>query len=478
MQTLLAWLLTAFIFISAYPWAIWLTRSSEDDWLPILLALAFGAGGLALVMFAQSMLGIHFTPAGITLTYLTLNVPGWLLWWQDGRPLRLPALPKTRITWLALILLLLISGAVLFNAVYWPFSREDVLAIYHFYGQQMAQSGTIVLLPGAGTLYEAYPILIPLNYTYAYLVSGWTNEYLAGLTPALLSLGCLPAVFILAKSLHSTAAGWLAALLLALTPAFGTWASSGYVDLPMAFFYTMAAIFSWRLWKRNQPYDALLAGLLIGLATFTKNAALIGVPLLAVWLLWGILRGRIHWRNSALALFTCALVGAPWYVRNIVQADLIIPDTAWTDQAQHTFDTLLVFITRPGTYSVTGLLIVMSILAAIVTLIRTRLQSTAALLLLWWTLPFFAAWWLFVSYDPRFLLLFLPLLCVLAAIWTITGWQQVPLSWRRWLLIPVMIGLLVLTFQAMWDAVEYKDNLLHNPLMGDDEKHEVIFSEP
>ncbi|MBZ0297655.1 MAG: glycosyltransferase family 39 protein [Anaerolineae bacterium] len=477
MQTLLAWLLTAIIFISAYPWAVWLVDDAEDGWLPLLPALALSTGGLALVMFTQSLLGIPFLVGSITLVYLALAIPGWLLWWRSGRTIILPQLPQTRLAWLALILLLLVSGAILLNALYWPFSRDDALAIYHFYGQQMAQSGTLAPLPGLDKLYEAYPILIPLNYTYAYLASGWINEYLARLTPALLSLGCLPAAFVLAKQLHSATAGWMAALLLALTPAFGTWASSGYVDLPMAFFYTLAAIFSWRLWQRDHWQDALLAGLIMGLAAFTKNAALIGIPLLALWLLWGVARNHIRWRNLGLSLLACGLIAAPWYIRNLLQAGLLIPNTAWTDQAQHTLDTLLVFITRPGTYSITGLLIVASVLAAAGMLIRTRFQVASYLLLLLWTLPFFAAWWLFVSYDPRFLLLFLPPLCALAGIWAVIGWQELPAGWRRWLLIPVLLVALLLTAQAVWESVEYKDNILRNPLMDDAAKHEVISRE-
>src|SRR5690606_19643585 len=175
------------------------------------------------------------------------------------------------------------------------------------YGRLMAQSGAITPLPGEQTLYEAYPILIALNYAFTYLASGWINEYLARLIPALLSLGCIPAVYTLGNLLHSRTAGWISALLIALMPAFSTWASTGYVDLPMAFFYTLAAIFAWRFWQHGDLIDALLAGALIGLAAFTKNAALIGVVLFAAWLAWCWLNKRISLSTLFFALVPTVL---------------------------------------------------------------------------------------------------------------------------------------------------------------------------
>ena len=483
MQTLFAWLLTGFHYTTAYPWAAWLvTRSPRQDsaWLPPLVSLAVSAGGLSLVMFWQSMLGIPFSTAGITLTYAALMLPGAVLWWKSTRTLP-PTPPRTqggeRWNLLALFLLLLISAAILFNAVYWPFSRADAVGIYHRYGQQMAETRAIVPLPGAGTLYEAYPILMPLQYTYAYLASGWINEYLARLTPALLSLGCLPAVYALGRMLHSAAAGWLGALLLALTPAFGTWASSGYVDLPMAFFYTLAAAFAWRMWAGGHWGDALLAGGMVGLAAWTKNAGLIGVGLLVLWLLWALAQRRIGWGQVALTLSACAFIAAPWYARNLLQANLLLPDTAWTDDAQHTLDTLLIFITRPNIYGVTGLLVLASVALSVGYAGRRWREAAADLLLLLWTVPFFGAWWLFANYDPRFVLLFWPLLCVLAAKWTLALWQRVPQTARRRLAVPLVLVALGLALLAVWESVEYKDNILRDPLMDDATKHEVVFSE-
>src|SRR5690606_16706000 len=111
-------------------------------------------------------------------------------------------------------------------------------------------------------------------------------------------------------------------------------------------------------------------------------------------------------------------VAAPWYIRNLIGAGFIIPATAWTDQAQRTLATLFAFITRPENFSIPGWLIVVSVVLSTIHVIRRKLDAPGHLLILLWVLPFFAAWWLLVSYDPRFLLLFLPPLCALAGVWS------------------------------------------------------------
>lgn len=462
----MVWLLTILLLVSAYGWAGRLLPSREDDRLVPLLTLALSVGGLALMMFWQGLGGLRYSAMGVGIPYLALMIVGcWGAMWRGRWPL-----PRSWPQRAALIVLLLVSSAILFNALYWPFSRDDAVGIYHYYGVQMAQSRTLTPLAGSDTLYEAYPMLIPLNYAYIYVASAWNNEYLARLIPTLLSLGCLPGVYLLAKKLHSTTAGWAAALLVGLTPAFGTWASSGYVDLPMAFYYLLAAIFAWNLRQSNRWQDALLSGLMMGFAAFTKNAALIGILLWGVWLLWAGWRGGVRWRWVGVAGLACALVAAPWYLRNLLEAGLLIPNTAWTDQAQQTLSTALIFVTRPNIYGLTGIIILLSVAAGGITLLRQRDEAT--LFLLWWTLPFFAAWWLFVSYDPRFLLLFLPLLGVLAGIWLAQMWQR--MGGTRWLLIAVWAVVLVLALQATWNSVEFKRELLRQPIMDDATRHDVV----
>jgi 4-amino-4-deoxy-L-arabinose transferase-like glycosyltransferase len=267
----------------------------------------------------------------------------------------------------------------------------------------------------------------------------------------------------------------------------------------------MAAIFALRLSRSRGWIDALLTGAMVGLAAWTKNAALLGVPLLVLGLSWLGYRTRIRWRHAALVLIACAAVAAPWYVRNQLDAGYIMPPTAWTDQAQRTLENVLVFLTHPQDFGVSGWLIVGAVVATIALIIRRPCVFTplvygafinfrtpkakerheaaeraapGQVLILLWTLPFFAAWWLFVSYDPRFLLLFLPPLCALAGDWLARLWDEYGTRIPPRALVVLALGVLLLLAPILWQSVEYKGALLRDPLMSDADKRVLVGRSP
>lgn len=464
---MLAWVLVGLTLAAGYGWAARLLR--EQGWLTVLLGLALSVVTLTLLMLGENLLGLPLTLTGVTLPYFALMLPGW---WRIG--LARPQLPRTRGERFALLLLLVLAGAICFNGVYWPFHRPDTLGIYQPAASAIYQTGALVPLTGADSLYHTYPILIPLSYSYAYLAAGWENEYLANAIATLLSLACLPAAYVLGREWRGKRVGLLAALLLALTPFYSRWASAGYVDLPMAFFYTLAAVFALRLWRTGNLRDALVAGILVGAACWTKNAALIGVVLLAAWLLWGMIHRRTGWLAAAVCLIACGVVAAPWYVRNLMGAGFLVPATAWTEQAQRTLESLLVYASHTQDFGVTGLLILFGVAVAVRDALR---REAGTLLLLLWTLPFFAAWWLFVSYDPRFLLLFLPPLCVLASTPLVRLWERVGADWKPRARPLLYLLPLILLARILWNSVEYKPEILRNPLMSDAEKRAIVRGE-
>ena len=482
MQTLVAWLLTGFVLLAGYPWAAWLlAKNPRDDgrWLTLLVGVSVSLGTVTLLMFWQAAIGIPLSLWAITISYIALMLPGWLLWRRmrqaqsSQTERRNPYSLQRRFI---LFMLILISAAILLNAVYWPFSRDDALRIYARYGRIMWSTGALVSFERDDSFYQTYPVFVPLAYTYTYLASDWQNEYLARIIPALLSLGSLPAVYTLGRILGGESVGGFSALLLALTPAFGSWASSGYVDLPMAFFYTLSAVFAWRLWHTRYWTDALLTGMMVGLAAWTKNAALLGGVIFAIWLISMWLRRHIELRHVLLSIGTFALVAAPWYIRNVIFTEMVIAPTAWVEQARHTLDTLFIYVTHFEIFGFPGWLILVGLVASLIALLRRR-NPSAISMLIWWTVPFFIAWWLFVSYDPRFLLMILPLLIVIAAYWSAQVWSLVPHRWQRRVFIPLVALVLGLGLLAAWNNVEFKSEMLRDPLMSDEAKHEIVLAE-
>jgi 4-amino-4-deoxy-L-arabinose transferase-like glycosyltransferase len=479
MESLFPWLICILVLVAAYPWSVWLIHQSPAQGaqvLPLLLTPALSIGGLTLLMFWQSVLGIHLTLAGITLPYLAVMLAGVPLWWRI-RKIAAPAhlqWPTHGLARLTLICITLTSLIILLNSAYWPFYREDTMGIYAPFATEITVTGAIVPLPGEQTLYEAYPILASLAYSYAYLAAGWDHDYVASLFTTVLSIGALGASYTLGRMLFNPTAGYIAAFLLMTTPNVGRWASSGYVDLPMAFFYTMGAIFAWRLWQERHNTDAVLAGVMIGLAAWTKNAALLGILFLAGWLIWCLIWRRIRLSQALLAAGAVLIVAGPWYLRNMLIAGFLMPDTAWTDQARASLENLLIL---PQLYGLVGLVLTLSVLASGIEFLRRSLNAPEHALTLLWTLPFFAAWWLFASYDSRFLLMFYPILCVMAGGWLARLWPHLPQRFTRPL--RVITALLIVGFTALtiWNSVEFKASILQDPLMSHEAKLDVIATE-
>jgi MFS family permease len=215
---------------------------------------------------------------------------------------------------------------------------------------------------------------------------------------------------------------------------------------------------------------------MMGFAAFTKNAALIGIPLLALWLVGaGWWRGWAGWRAALIGLAACALIAAPWYIRNLIGAGFLIPATAWTDQAERSLRTLAIYLTLPDNFAVTGWLVAAGLGWVGMRLLRDlhggRAPDAAELALVWFTLPFFAAWWLFVSYDPRFIMLFTPVLC--AAAGAMLVWLSGRVEWRRmrfWLVTAACVGALAMA----WIAVEHKTAILRDPFMSGADKIALV----
>ncbi len=439
--------------------------------LTALTALGLSAGLIALITFWAGLFGLPLNETTILFAYAIVPVIGVILRLRAGGMTCPPlGLPRSLTGRAALLIALITAGAALFNALYWPFKTDDALGIYQPQAAQIYQTGALIPLTGADSLYRAYPMLVQFNYAYVYFAAGWEHEYAAKLVPTLLALGGLIAVYELARLIRSPRAGWLAVALLALMPAFPRWASAGYVDLPMATYYALAALFTLR-GLREDARATLLSAVWIGLAAWTKNAALIGAALWGLVLIGGWLGRRVTLRTLIGALAIAAAIAAPWYIRNGLGAGFLIPATAWTEQAQRTLETLLIYLTRPDNFGLTGALILAAVGWALLRLARGRAAERIDLaVVLGLTLPFFAAWWLFASYDPRFLLLFTPILAALAGVFLDAIAPPLPRTVGRALAAAGLIAALYIAFLS----VDYKDEILRDPWMGHADKLTLV----
>jgi len=277
----------------------------------------------------------------------------------------------------------------------------------------------------------------------------------------------------------------------------------------MAFYYTLAALFTLRLIQHQRTIDALLVGVMLGLAAWTKNAALVGIGLMALWALFALWQRWIRLQQILIAGLACAIIAGPWYIRNWMEARLIVPPTAWIDQAQHNLQTFLAFITHPTDFGLTGWVVFGAVILVSIRLITHSspgravseiwgkkfhagghtaptirppqqpfgAESRSTVLLLWLTIPFFGIWWWLASYDLRFLLLFLPLLTVIAGGVSWQLWATLLRPFQSRLRYALLLIAIVLAGVSLWLSVEFKDDILRQPLMNDSDKRAIVLGE-
>jgi 4-amino-4-deoxy-L-arabinose transferase-like glycosyltransferase len=102
-------------------------------------------------------------------------------------------------------------------------------------------------------------------------------------------------------------------------------------------------VVAWDLGERPSIWRAALLGVGIALATLTRSEALLLLPLLALPLAWRGPAGRARWLRLGGVVAACAVVLAPWVIRNWSVFDRPLLSTndgallAWTncDQTYH-----------------------------------------------------------------------------------------------------------------------------------------------
>ncbi len=482
-MSVLAWPLTLLALAFMYPWARWLLHNCDPDrrtfLLTALTTLGLSVGVLSQVMLWQGLLGLRIDWRTTALVCAVLGVVGWVILRKTSPPVPLSAgregeKLRFRLNFkaFAVILIGVMIGLILFNAVYWPFGIGDAIAIYGWFGKQIAMTGQ---LP-QGTLYELYPMLTPLSYAFTHQAAGWIDEHLEALIPAVLSVGVIGVAYLLGRQLYDRATGLIAALLLALTPMITHWASAGYVDLPTGFFYGLSALFLLRLDRDEAWQDALLAGIMAGLAAWTKNSGLLIVLSIAAWIAYcwlrpGPRRPAVRW----IALITLIAVGfvvvaGPWYVRNVIVAGTPVPPTGWTWKAERSLANLFPYI-ADNRYSVSGWIFTAGIL--MIAWQAWRFRARASVFLLTFYLPFFGIWWALFSYDDRFLLPLTPFIAVMGARVAQEISQRVPARWTPQARIAAAAFALLMALPAASAAVDFKLVLLRQPFMSDADKHRV-----
>ncbi|MBN1122101.1 MAG: glycosyltransferase family 39 protein [Anaerolineae bacterium] len=468
-----------------------------------LTALAFSVGVLGLLLFYLGLLPGTWLSGVSALAIIVIGLvvglvlnPGWvsprrwLDWWRSQwrRLVRLD---------LEALLSLAIIGAVtviLVYLLYYPFIGDDTLVRYAL------QARLIYLARSLPGKVWGYPPLVPITFATTWFAAGSVNEHLAKIFQFVMVVGTLGATYLIAGRKGNRRRGLLAAAIVALTPMFVNYGSLAYTDIATTFPLTLALLSMIQWWESEKTFDVLLAGLLLGVALFVKQSGvswLASASLIPVLKLIASRRQPVpgRWRKLFVALacilLPAILIAGPWYLRNVLiggweyvmpvaglyhqlsqQAGLlgISPSLAYPDAFGYVLTPLYTIGWMMGIY--------LAVVQGIKVLRADDQPTPVDLILAAAAIPYWLAWWMKVSHNPRFMLLALPLLAtwsVYPVEW-IAGWiqkqpwsQKIPQIVWQGIGVVVLLGTAFLGTQERLGGVYYT---ITKPFATDDQRLE------
>jgi hypothetical protein len=363
---------------------------------------------------------------------------------------------------------------IFWDSIYYPFVTQDAITNYAMPAKNIFLAGGMdgFYVPEFKGLFNAYPLLVPLSYVYNYFAFGEINEHAAKVIPGLFSIGLIGSTYLLGKHLYNKKIGLFAALLLSFSPLFLKYATSGYTDIPGAFFYTNSILYYWLTYRYRSMKYAILTGLMVGFSIWTKNSTLlIFISILLFFIIQTLIdqlrktEGYIHLHHLVFILVISLAIGGPWYLRNYLLFGYLVPvgwvyNKFWMDYGVPMFKYFGVIGYHVSIVYVFGLFYGFS---------RLFGKDTKILFLLSFVLPYLMVWVLKFSIDPRFLLMILPLFAVLGIVAIEECFQKkYEIFAQKKLLALILVGVLIFP-HIVYVTAKNRDLFLH-PFISDDEK--------
>lgn len=338
------------------PWSLALL--GREQWqsrtLVAALALALGPAWMTVWMLLLGIVGGGLGQRLITAEFIALGsavmaAAGAGLAWRKRKAV-FPSVARSPLAIDEKLIMIMMAVAIALrwlHTAYFPFTAYDALWVYGYQGRLYFLEGFIP----KDIAY--YPQFLPLQFAYVQTLLGEINDHAARMALPLLHIGSLLAAYQLGARLLGRRAGLYCAALWFLHPHVGQWAFVGDLEIPLAFSFTLAATFFISAWRADcrlaARRDALLAGVLLGIALFTKPTAGAFVWGVLLCLTVEMLRTRLdasRWRSRLLVAFytglACLPIGGIWYARNWLLGHELItfPKSVWLTRALRSGDYL------------------------------------------------------------------------------------------------------------------------------------------
>lgn len=274
----------------------------------MIFSAGVGLGALSLVTFILGLVGalngIVFWAIILWVFFLLRN--DWRGVWCDLRAIRFPCDSRFEFILRAFILItLILAGLVAFT----PTLAWDAQVYHLVIGKMALAHGSIVPAPENPPL--QFPALVEMLYLAVMVLK--SDGAASAIHFGFLLLLC-GALFSLSQRFFSARMGWLTVAILCAVPSLVAIATWAYNDLALAF-YTFMAFYALGVGQEHSELKwFFLAGGFAGGALGEKYMAM-AIPLALALLIARPARGAI--KNLVTMLAGCALIAAPWYLRNV-----------------------------------------------------------------------------------------------------------------------------------------------------------------
>ncbi|HEX3054134.1 MAG TPA: glycosyltransferase family 39 protein [Aggregatilineaceae bacterium] len=336
--TLLLFPYAAWIFLGVgIPWALaLLPREHWRERVTVAaVGMALGPLGVTAWMFVVGTVG-HITLVNTLAGSVVIALIGaGLAWRRRGETIPPSETGRERLhifEWFLIVGIVLVLLVSVIITAFWPFVMYDPQWVYAYNGRLFFTEKSIPDDIGY------YPQLLALSYTTMQQAWGGINDHAARVVVPWLTVASVLMSYVLGQRIfQSRRIGLLTAAVWAFYPHMLAWSGTGDLEIPVTIYVTGAAAYFVEAWRTGHKRAAMLSGVLLGGALWTKptsGALALGIMLaVAVWL------ARRDWSKLEIGItvgIACAPLGGMWYIRNLLlgHGAVDFPADYWHDFAQ------------------------------------------------------------------------------------------------------------------------------------------------
>lgn len=298
----------------------WLLARGLGQPQPLVAGFVASASSLFAVVLGLNAAGIPLSRGSLALSWLVLTAAAGVVAWRGARPVpsAAPGGESWRSHWPLLLPLLPIGAVAAYRACAQPLFGVDTIFRWNYLAVQMLARGTLDFYPPvSGADYEIYswpdgiaPVIASL-YLAVYALAGAARAPLTA-PLVLFQLALLVwAVHALARRYFSGRAAAFAGALLAVSPLVAWSTIMGQETGVIAIAVTAMLLYLPRVPEEGRPAAVIFAGLAAGLASLTREYALVfpvvGLALCAA--------RRLPWNATLLFGVSAGALALPWYLR-------------------------------------------------------------------------------------------------------------------------------------------------------------------